>query len=68
MDFNYGLPMGLCGQLVMACSRQKFGGGGFRVHAALRLFIGAANRSRLGRLERDPLEIDLFYLHRSYIC
>ena len=37
----------------------KFDGGGFRVHAALRLFIGTANRSRLGRLERDPLEIDL---------
>ena len=25
----------------------------------MRLFIGTANRSRLGRLERDPLEIDL---------
>ena len=32
------------------------------VHAALRAspcFIGTTNRSRLGRLERDPLEIDL---------
>jgi hypothetical protein len=29
------------------------------VDAALRLFIGTANRSRPGRLERDPLEIDL---------
>lgn len=50
---------GCCERLVIACSRQKFGGGGFRVHVALRLFIGTANRSRLGRLERDPLEIDL---------